>query len=217
MPLQNRVSPAGDIFADPARGTFMGNRGGAIHDGERRIIRPYASRRWITCVLEFKGRRRPIMTPGRYTELFFLDEAVSLAAGHRPCAECRRERFNAFKDAWIRAGNRREGGFLYADLIDEELHRAHIHRERPRQKSSETAKVTGFAELISLPDGCLVRIAGADYLVWADALFRWSPRGYVERRERPNNLIVTVLTPQPIVLCLGHGYTPEIHYSAGNL
>jgi hypothetical protein len=84
MPLQNRVSPAGDIFADPARGTFMGNRGGAIHDAERRIIRPYATRRWITCVLEFKGRRRTIMAPGRYTELFFLDEAVSLAAGHRP-------------------------------------------------------------------------------------------------------------------------------------
>jgi hypothetical protein len=137
----------------------MGNRGGAIHDGERRIIGAYASRRWITCVLEFKGRRRPVMAPGRYTELFFLDEAVSLAAAHRPCAECRRERFNAFKEAWIRSGNWRDGGFLYADRIDEELHRARIDGQKAREK----AKVTHSATLNSLPDGCFVRIAGADY------------------------------------------------------
>jgi hypothetical protein len=213
MPLQNRVSPAGEIFADPARGAFMGNRGGAIHDGERRIVRAYASRRWITCVLEFKGRRRTIMAPGRYTELFFLDEAVSLAAGHRPCAECRRDRFNAFKEAWIRSGNRREGGFLYADRIDEELHRARIDGQNAREK----AKVIHSAALNSLPDGCFVRIAGADYLVWADALFRWSPGRYIEKRERPDNLTVTVLTPGPIVPCLSRGYMPEIHFSARNL
>ena len=100
MPLQNRVDPYGTIFRTPARGTMMGNRGGAIHNGRREIVRPFLSRRWITCVLEFKNRHREVMTPGRYTELFFLDEAVSLAAGHRPCAECRRERYKAFRTAW---------------------------------------------------------------------------------------------------------------------
>src|SRR6266568_2878440 len=100
MPLQNRVDPCGTIFATSARGTLMGNRGGVIHSQAREIVRPYASRRWIACLLEFKGRWRRVMSPNRYTELFFLDEAVALAAGHRPCAGCRRERFNAFKAAW---------------------------------------------------------------------------------------------------------------------
>ena len=95
MPLQNRVDPWGRFFRTTARGTFMGNRGGALHNEAREVVRPCAGRRWITCALEFKGRSRKVMTPGRYTELFFLDEAVAFAAGHRPCAECRRraERF----------------------------------------------------------------------------------------------------------------------------
>src|ERR1700686_4131497 len=117
MPLQNRVEPGGAIVRSAARGTFMGNRGGALHNQKREIVRPYASRRWITCLLEFRGRRRSVMSPGRYTELFFLDEAVALAAGHRPCAECRRERFNAFRNAWRHAGDSREG--KKAPLADE--------------------------------------------------------------------------------------------------
>src|SRR5580700_6521211 len=115
MPLQNRVDPFGALFRTDARGTMMGNRGGALHNSEREIIRSYKSRRWIACVLEFRGRRRTVMSERRYTELFFLDEAVALAAGHRPCAECRRERFNAFKTAW-------GSGDLLADEIDTELH-----------------------------------------------------------------------------------------------
>jgi hypothetical protein len=91
MPLQNRVGPAGAIIVTPARGTLMSNRGGVLHDEHRRIVRQSAGKRWITCLLEFKGRRRSVMSPRRYTELFFLDEAVALSAGHRPCAECRRE------------------------------------------------------------------------------------------------------------------------------
>src|SRR5579863_5757723 len=158
MPLQNRVSPWGEIFASTARGTFMGNRGGQLYDEERKIVRQYSTRRWITCVLEFKGRRRVVMSPGRYTELFFLDEAVALAAGHRPCAECRRRRFNEFKEAWCRAENRRPGEFLYADEMDEQLHPARIGKHR--------RKVTYDAPLRSMPDGCFVRIAGASYLVW---------------------------------------------------
>jgi len=102
MPLQNRVDPFGAIFRSPARGAMMGNRGGPLHNDLREIVRPCQGRRWIACVLEFKGRRRSVMSPGRYTELFFLDEAVALAAGHRPCAECRPERFHAYKKAWAR-------------------------------------------------------------------------------------------------------------------
>ncbi len=173
MPLQNRVDPSGTIFATAARGTFLGNRGGAIHDEHRQIVRPYASRRWITCLLEFKGRKREVMTPGLYTELFFLDEAVALSAGHRPCAECRRTRFNAFRDAWIfdRPGLQRPK----ADAMDLELHAARIDRRRE--------KVTYRAVLGSLPDGCFVRLDGGSYLVWGNALLLWSPEGYSGRRE----------------------------------
>src|SRR5262245_59079626 len=103
MARKNRVTPSGEIVATPERGTLMGNRG-VLHDDQGRIVRRWQGKRWIACVLEFRGRKRTVMTPGRYTELFFLDEATALAAGHRPCAECQRERFNAFRDAW-RRGN----------------------------------------------------------------------------------------------------------------
>ncbi len=99
MPRQNRVNPFGEIITAPERGTFMGNRG-VLHDEEGSIRRAWLGKRWIACVLEFRGRKRKVMTPDRYTELFFLDEATAFAAGHRPCAECRRERFNAFRNAW---------------------------------------------------------------------------------------------------------------------
>jgi hypothetical protein len=209
MPLQNRVSPAGEIFADPARGTFMGNRGGTIHNDQRRIVRQYASRRWIACVLEFRGRRRVVMSPGRYTELFFLDEAVALAAGHRPCAECRRERFNAFREAWLRSDNPRAGQRVFAHAMDAALHPARINRQR--------MKVTYPSPAGLLPDGCFVQMDGANWLVLGDALFRWSPAGYVERRPRVRDSIVAVLTPLPMVRCLAAGYRPEIHSSIGEL
>src|SRR5579863_8074127 len=205
MPLRNRVDPAGAIIVSPARGTFMGNRGGVLHNEHRQIVRPSASRRWITCLLEFKGRRRTVMSPGRYTELFFLDEAVALAAGHRPCAECRHARFHAFKEAWIGSPDPRKGNFLYADAIDVELHRTRIDRRK--------GKITYQAPLNSLPDGCFVQIAGSSYLVWGDALFLWSPGGYLEKRDRSNDLIAPVLTPEPVVRCLRQGFRPQIHNS----
>jgi hypothetical protein len=197
MPLQNRVDPCGTIFTSAARGTFMGNRGGVLHSEKREIVRQYASRRWITCVLEFKGRHRTVMSPGRYTELFFLDEAVAFGAGHRPCAECRRERFNAFKDAWNRPA--------MADEIDLELHAARIERGK--------GKVSYQAPLDSLPDGCFVQVEGSSFLVWDDSLFLWSPEGYLKRVQRPSDLTVTVLTPEPIVRCIRRGYRPEVHQS----
>jgi hypothetical protein len=206
MPLQNRVTPRGEIVAVTPRGAFMGNRGGAIHNERREIVRQYASRRWIACVLEFRGRRRMVMSPGRYTELFFLDEAVALAAGHRPCAECRRERFNAFKRAWTRSKRLPAGSFVSADSIDLELHRARIG---PRKE-----KVTYRAPLNSLPDGCFVLIAGKSYLVSGDSIYLWSPEAYRDKVRRSNGSAVEVLTPEPIVRCLRHGYRAQIHESA---
>jgi hypothetical protein len=202
MPLQNRVDPFGNLFRTQARGTMMGNRGGALHDGRQEIVRSYKSRRWITCVLEFRGRKRTVMSEGRYTELFFLDEAVAFAAGHRPCAECRRGSFNAFREAWQRA--RRLERRPFADAMDLELHPARIDRRR---------KVTCEAAKGSLPDGCFVQIEERAYLVWNDALLLWTPEGYTKRLARPADSIVTVLTPEPIVACMRQGYKPRIHES----
>jgi hypothetical protein len=195
MPLQNRVDPWGNLFRTPARGTFMGNRGGVLHNDRREIVRPYLNRRWITCVLEFKDRHREVMTPRRYTELFFLDEAVSFAAGHRPCAECRRARFNDFRDAW---GG---GGSLRAPEIDEELHRARL--------DGRGGKVTFEAPLDSLPDGCLVAIDGNAWLIRGDELLLWTPEGYTRRIPRPTGPVL-VVTPRPVVECFRRGYRPEM-------
>jgi hypothetical protein len=197
MPLQNRVDPFGNLFRTPARGTMMGNRGGVLHNSQREIVRSYKSRRWIACVLEFRRRHRIVMSERRYTELFFLDEAVAFAAGHRPCAECRRASFNAFREAWRRA--RGLDHLLFADKMDSELHTARIDRRK---------KVTYEAPLESLPYGCFVRIDGHPYLVWNDALLLWTPEGYTARHAKPAVSTVTVLTPEPIVACFRHGYKP---------
>jgi hypothetical protein len=204
MPLQNRVDPFGNLIRSVARGTMMGNRGGALHNADREILRRYKSRRWITCVLEFRGRYRVVMSPNRYTELFFLDEAVAFAAGHRPCAECRRERYNAFKGAWQLAHRLDKPPF--AEEMDVELHRARI--------GADKEKVTYEAVLRDLPDGCLVHIDGSAYLVLGESLLLWSPSGYTRRDRRPRNLVVTVLTPKPIVACFRKGYRPEVHETA---
>jgi hypothetical protein len=201
MPFQNRVDPWGRIIRSAARGTYMGNRGGALQNAQQEIVRQYKGPRWITCVLEFKERRREVMTPGLYTELFFLDEAVAFAAGHRPCAECRRPRFNAFVDAWKR---RHPGGAASAPEIDAGLHRARI---------GGSGKLTYTAALNSLPNGAFVEIEGDAYLVWGDALLFWSPERYLKKLHRPDNLAVTVLTPAPAVECFGEGYVPQVHDS----
>jgi hypothetical protein len=177
----------------------MGNRGGAIHNEAREIVRRYVSRRWIACVLEFKGRWRAVMLPRRYTELFFLDEAVALAAGHRPCAECRRERYNAFRRAW---NPERPPG---ADEMDAALHPARIDRHG--------RKVTWQSPLDSLPNGAFIDLDAAPWLVWDDALVLWTPEGYERKIARPAARVITVLTPQPIVACLANGYHPQTHRS----
>jgi hypothetical protein len=150
------------------------------------------------------------MAPNRYTELFFLDEATGLAAGHRPCFECRRARFVAFRDAWS-AGNVRSIGPkpIRVKVIDDKLHAERIGPDR--------SKRTYAADLDDLPDGVLVTLAGRDcdaYLVRRGALFAWSPGGYQDRRRRPSGEVVTVLTPESTVNAIRSGYLPEIHPSA---
>ena len=198
MPLQNRVDPFGAVFRSPARGTMMGNRGGALHNDRREIVRVFKNPRWITCLLEFRGRHREVMSPGRYTELFFLDEATSFAAGHRPCAECRRDRFNAFRSAWSRPASATE--------IDAELHRKRI--------GLDGQKVKYQAAVQKLPDGCFIEIEGSPFLIWNDRLLLWTPEGYSHSARRHSDLTVTVLTPEPIVECFRRGYRPEIHFTA---
>src|SRR6202046_2498085 len=129
MPRQNRVTPFGKIIATPERGTFMGNRG-VLHDDQGRIKRAWQVKRWLVCVLEFRGRHRTVMTPGSYTELFFLDEATALAAGHRPCAECRHERYNVFRHAWQLAhAGTNSSPLPTAEEIDRKLHEERITKE----------------------------------------------------------------------------------------
>jgi hypothetical protein len=204
MSLQNRVDPWGAINRSHAGGTLMSNRGGALHNEQREILCPFKNRRWITCLLAFKGRKRSVMSPRRYTELFFLDEAVALAAGHRPCAECRWERFHAFKDSWMRREEVDLSVPLRAADIDAELHNARGDRGR---------KVTYEAILKELPNGSFIELDGSAYLVWNDALLLWTPERYSRKEPRPNDLTVTVLTPQPTVQCLRQGYEPEAHES----
>src|SRR5205085_2742980 len=177
---QNRVTPFGEIVATPERGTFMGNRG-VLHDDAGRIVRPWQVRRWLVCVLEFKGRKRAVMTPGHYTELFFLDEATALAAGHRPCAECRRECFNAFCAAWAAANDPLQGSRRPTVMeIDGRLHAERIVPDRSQRSHT--------AALDELPDGVVVTVEGwgdEAFLVWGASLLAWSPGGYQERRPRP--------------------------------
>jgi hypothetical protein len=197
VPRQNRVTPFGEVIATPERGELMGNRG-VLHDARGRIRRDWQVKRWITCLPAFRGRRRAVMTPGHYTELFFLDEATALAAGHRPCAECRRERFNAFRAA--RSAKR-------ADEID-----ARLHAER---LAADGSKRTFTAALDGLPDGAFVALEGGAFLVRGGALLLWSPAGYTERRPRPAGVGVAVLTPPATVAAIRAGYAPDIHPSAG--
>ena len=197
-------------IATPERGTFMGNRG-VLHDAEGRIRRAWQVKRWIVCVLEFRGRKRQVMTPGRYTELFFLDEATALAAGHRPCAECRHARFLAFCNAWGTA-HPADGMSARptADEIDDRLHAERLAPDR--------SKRSFMAALDELPDGVFVAVAAWGehaYLVWGDYLLAWSPGGYGERRRRPKGEEVSVLTPKSTVETIRAGYVPEIHPSAG--
>jgi hypothetical protein len=201
------VTPFGDLIADPARGTLMGNRG-RLHDPARRIVRRVASgyRAWVTCRLEFRDRRRTVMAPGRYTELFFLDEATALAAGHRPCGECRRDDYRRFRAAWLR-GNPDRGLELDAPIaaIDRALHRDRL--------GADGRRISYPALPASLPDGVFVAGPGLAeaLLLWRGALVPWSPAGYGAPRPRPAGQEVVVLTPRSTVAAIAAGYVPSVH------
>lgn len=212
MARQNRVTPRGDIVATAARGSYMGNRG-CLHDEHGAIRRAYAARRWIICLLEFKGRRLSIMAPGRYTQLFFLDEVTALAAGHRPCAECQRTKFNLFRAHWAAANSELlDSAAPGVDAIDAVLHRERIsdhHYQRDKLKRVYSA------QLDELPDGAFVVLASSDtpYLVRGDALLPWSFAGYGRSIARPA-IVAQVLTPRSIVRALAHGYRADLHPTA---
>lgn len=181
---------------------MMGNRGGAIHTADKRLGRArWRSRAWICCVLSFRERHREIMAPGHYTELFFLDEAVALAAGHRPCAECRRSAFGAFAAAWEAAGL----GPGRAPAIDRILHAARLTRD--------VSGATHRADASGIPDGAMIVAAGNLALVAGPVVRPFSLAGYRTPLPRPSGT-VAVLTPEPVVHVLAQGYVPVLHASA---
>src|SRR5689334_17688100 len=203
LPLQNRVDPFGELFVTPARGTLFGNRGGRFHTDQKTLTRRrWASRQWICCVLNFKNRRRDVW--GRfYTELFFLDEPTALAAGHRPCFECRRGDAENFAEYWRRA--RRARHRPRAAEMDRVLHG---ERLIGRGKRWHRRSIDG------LPDGAFIARDASAFAVRGNALLRWTAEGYTAPIARPRGDMVDVLTPPAILAVLASGYQPRWHPSA---
>ncbi|HEU5491712.1 MAG TPA: hypothetical protein VFU84_13055 [Gaiellaceae bacterium] len=206
MPRQNRVTPFGDLVADPARGRVYGNRG-CLHDERGHIRRRFGVKRWISCQLEYRGwHRAPLMQPGRFTELFFLDEATAFAAGHRPCALCRRVDYDRFVEIWTSLHPRQRG----ADAMDEQLHAERIDPATRGQRRHA-------ASFRGLPDGAFVLADGEPWLVRGPQVLRWTPAGYADTRARPTGRAV-LLTPPSLVAVLASGWdglVPLLHPSAG--
>jgi hypothetical protein len=191
-PLQNRVDPFGEFHAVAERGSLMGNRGGRLHRDDRTLSgRRWTSRRWIACVCAFKGRRREVWGHG-YTELFFLDEPTALAAGHRPCFECRRQAAKAFMAAF-------PGSPAGADAMDEALHRERVEGRRKR---------LWRARLGDLPQGTMIARGGRAYAVRDGALWPWSFAGYGAPSPLEPDAVADVLTPPSTVAALANGYRP---------
>ena len=205
MPRLNRVTPLGELVADPARGLVYGNRG-SLHDEAGRIVRRYQVRRWIACRLRFNDRRRaPLMQPGRYTELFFLDEATAMSAGHRPCAECRRADYVGFMAGWAE----RHPGETTAHAVDLRLHAERLDSRGERRLHA--------LPLGSLPDGTFVLHEGEPHVLVGASLRLWTPRGYTARIPRPTRGSAVLITPPSIVEHLRDGRgsaLPLLHPSA---
>lgn len=203
-PARNRVTPRGDIIAVAGRGAWMGNRG-RLHEGRgaRDIVRSHQSKAWITCVLQFKGRRTPQWAPNHYTPLFFLDEAVAFAAGHRPCAECRRRAYNAYRQAWCETHG---GTAPYAKEMDNQLH---------SQRTDSSEQLLPWR---TLPDGAFVSTADGPAVVVGEHLAIWddADNAYRRRLPRPSTGSASVLTPASTVAVLRAGYPVQIDPSALN-
>jgi hypothetical protein len=205
MPLQNRVTPTGDIVATSHRGMFTGNRG-IIHDpATKTLTRRWASQAWLTCVCEFRGRRREVMGGRSWTELFFLDEATALAAGHRPCFFCRREDANRFRAAWERGNG---VGPVLARDIDAVLHRERLSEGKKRLHSPPMP-------LEQLPDGAMLQEAAESYLIVQGRLLQWSPAGYHKAQSAIKDAVL--LTPPSTLRALAAGYRAVLHPSVGML
>jgi len=204
--LQNRVTPLSKLIADPGRGLVYGNRG-CLHDGDGRVRRRFAGRRWIACRLRFRGwRREPLLSPGRFTELFFLDEATAFAAGHRPCALCRREDYLRFGAIW-RGLHPGQAG---ADAIDHQLHTERIEHGTRRQLRHR-------APIEELPDGVFVVLDEKPWMIIGRELVHWTAAGYGERRGRPNGVDASFVTPPSLVAVLRTNWqsaVPLLHLSA---
>ena len=200
--LQNRVDPFGNIIKTSARGSWTGNRG-VLHNANKEILRPFRLKAWITCLLEFKGRKRPVMAPDRWTELFFLDEATASAAGHRPCFECRRQDATRFKNFWLK-GN---PGYHFDERtsiqeIDKILHTERVDRDGK--------KVTFTESFANLPNGAFILYEGSPFLFLDGSIFRWSPQGYEKGMPVPRLDKITVLTPRSVVNAFRAGYLPQV-------
>jgi hypothetical protein len=202
MPLQNRVTPTGDIIATLHRGMFTGNRG-IIHDpATKTLTRRWASPAWLTCVCEFRGRRRDVMGGRSWTELFFLDEATSFAAGHRPCFFCRRADALRFRAAWEK-GNGVTG--ILAPDMDAVLHRERLEGRKKRLHPLPVA-------LKQLPDGAMIQEGVESYLIARGRMLLWSPAGYREAKHAIKD--AALLTPPSTLRALMAGYKPLLHPSA---
>ncbi len=203
MPLQNRVDPFGLIHAVPERGLLMGNRGGCFHTAER-TLKPthWKTRQWITCVLDFKDRRRTLMSDGLYTELFFLDEATALSAGHRPCYECRYPDAKRFREALVRSGvfHYRPKASDLSDAISGEIQAV--------LKGKSEREVVAITDL---PDGAMFTTGSTAYLKWQDRAHAWRFGGYGAPSDLPEKAVR--LTPHITCQALTHGYTPALHPS----
>ena len=208
MPLQNRITPLGEIIFSAQRGTFTGNRG-VIHNADKKIVRQHALKAWITCRLEYKNAHREVMTPNRWTELFFWDEATAFAAGHRPCAYCRNTDFKKFKSLWLKAN---KDIFKIEDesmkFIDTLLHTERLTIQR--EKKFQTAPLN------TLPKGVFIKreaLESAAYLWWQNQLFLWTEKGYTLIENFSETEKVFVLTPPSIVSTFKQGYVPIVNFN----
>jgi hypothetical protein len=209
MPYQNRVDPFGQLNAVNDRGAWMGNRG-ILHDERGEIVAQWRLKRWIVCVLNFKDRHRQVFTPHRYSELFFLDEATAFSAGHRPCAECQRARYNKFRQAWSESNPELSHGKVSrAEDIDRQLHTERAIRGGGKQSY--------HADLYRLPSGTFVDRGGLAYLVWNGKLLPWSFVGYGPPIVIQRNEMARVLTPRSIVSVFTANFAPQVHESAERL
>jgi hypothetical protein len=210
-PRRNRVDPWGDLHAVTDRGMFTGNRGCVVDDRER-VVRHHGSSLWIICRTEFRDWRWPLARPGRWTPLFFLDDAVALAAGHRPCSTCRHEDYVAYRDAVTRSLSAAEP--LLASQLNDRLKSERLSPGRGLSRASD--RITWKAPFVDVPDGTIIlNDENKPCLVRDDQLMLFTFGAWTAAAPRPPQGTATILTPPTSVTALKHGYVPTLHPSAG--